>query len=137
MKVCQTCKGVDYLPLRPNSRYTLKDGTEKENYLCSMCNTARMREYRETEHGAAMTREAIKVSTIKHSKKQTARIKVREALKSGKITKPLLCEVCEEEKVLEAHHNDYSKPLSVNWYCRQCHAYKHRGNKIKDLISIS
>ena len=34
------------------------------------------------------------------------------------------CEVCGAEKV-EAHHEDYYKPLDVNWLCKRHHAERH------------
>jgi hypothetical protein len=37
---------------------------------------------------------------------------------------PQPCEMCEETEVV-AHHEDYDKPLEVNWYCRSCHAKVH------------
>jgi hypothetical protein len=48
-------------------------------------------------------------------------------LKSGRIIRQP-CEMCEAEKA-EAHHDDYSKPLSVRWLCRSHHQLLHiRGN---------
>lgn len=44
------------------------------------------------------------------------------ALRDGKLTKPLLCEGCGLPKRLEKHHHDYSKPLLVVWLCKPCHA---------------
>jgi hypothetical protein len=35
------------------------------------------------------------------------------------------CEVCGIEKV-EAHHDDYSKPLQVRWLCKRHHCEHHR-----------
>lgn len=34
------------------------------------------------------------------------------------------CEVCGAEKA-EAHHEDYTKPLDVNWLCKRHHAERH------------
>ncbi len=52
--------------------------------------------------------------------------KLRYAVRVGKIEKPLLCENCNEEKRLEAHHSDYAKPLLVVWLCCKCHTGLHR-----------
>lgn len=35
------------------------------------------------------------------------------------------CEACGAERA-EAHHDDYSKPLSVRWLCKRHHAEHHR-----------
>ncbi len=35
------------------------------------------------------------------------------------------CEVCGEEDS-QAHHDDYSKPLDVRWFCKKHHLLKHR-----------
>lgn len=37
------------------------------------------------------------------------------------------CEIC-GDKNTEKHHHDYSKPLEVNWLCKDCH--KIIGNPI-------
>ena len=44
---------------------------------------------------------------------------VRKAIKSGLLTKKP-CEKCGNKKT-EAHHDDYSKPLQVQWLCRNHH----------------
>lgn len=47
----------------------------------------------------------------------------------GKLTRQP-CEVCGAESNIEAHHSDYSKPLDVNWLCREHHKEWHRNNDI-------
>lgn len=53
------------------------------------------------------------------------------AVKGGILIKPLLCEICGENKPLQGHHEDYTKPLEVKWLCRTCHCQQH--NKLMDI----
>ena len=43
------------------------------------------------------------------------------AVRDGKIIKPLNCEICGAPGLLHAHHFDYSQPLLVIWLCPVCH----------------
>lgn len=69
-----------------------------------------------------------------HQKKERdlVREKLRNAVKSGRIKKPLLCEKCGASGILHGHHEDYSKPLEVQWLCYVCHDIIH--GRIKHLI---
>lgn len=51
------------------------------------------------------------------------------AIASGAIRKQP-CEICGEIEV-EAHHDDYNKPLVVRWLCERCHSEWHKNNKPK------
>lgn len=47
-----------------------------------------------------------------------------QALIAGKIQRPDHCSICgcsSDEHRIEAHHEDYSKPLDVVWCCTPCH----------------
>jgi hypothetical protein len=46
-------------------------------------------------------------------------------VKLGVLKKPLKCERCSGLKKLEAHHEDYAKPLEVVWLCKICHENEH------------
>ena len=59
----------------------------------------------------------------KNRYKLNAHKKVHYALKVGKIKKKP-CKVCGALKV-EAHHEDYNKPLDVIWLCHKHHKRKH------------
>lgn len=50
--------------------------------------------------------------------------RVREAVRNGLIMKTV-CIICGEKS--EAHHPDYSNPLSVVWLCRKHHMEVHNG----------
>lgn len=56
--------------------------------------------------------------------KRAAHIIVGNAIRDGKLIKQH-CEICGEAKV-DAHHDDYEKPLGVRWLCRKHHAEHHK-----------
>lgn len=55
--------------------------------------------------------------------KTSARDAVNNAVRDGRLV-PQTCEVCGSEKV-QAHHEDYSKPLEVMWLCFEHHRARH------------
>jgi len=57
------------------------------------------------------------------------------AILKGKLT-PEPCEECGEYNFMkdgrvsvQAHHNDYNKPLTIKWLCQKCHHKWHKNNK--------
>lgn len=50
---------------------------------------------------------------------------VRQAIKKGVLVKPKHCEICQKEKPIKAHHENYARPLDVIWVCNQCHRHIH------------
>lgn len=58
-----------------------------------------------------------------------ARDSVTKALRDGTLVRPQLCEICNQpqqyERVLEGHHDDYTKALEVLWLCYPCHRNRH------------
>lgn len=61
----------------------------------------------------------------KNPKKYKAHIMIGNALKSGKINKPIGCESCGSVFSVHGHHDDYDKPLDVRWLCSACHSQWH------------
>lgn len=57
--------------------------------------------------------------TEKHPERKKAANAVSNAVRDGRLTKKP-CEVCGATKV-EAHHDDYTKPLEVRWLCNSHH----------------
>lgn len=60
--------------------------------------------------------------------KVKARYLLRSAMKFGKIEKSSFCENNLTSKCkgrIEAHHDDYDKPLKVKWLCRKHHLELH------------
>ena len=61
---------------------------------------------------------------------------LEKAVLRGKLFNPRKCEICDGagtfadgRTAIQAHHDDYNKPLSVRWLCQKCHHEWHRRNK--------
>lgn len=57
--------------------------------------------------------------------KRAAHNIVNNAIRDGKLI-PVPCELCLSEDGVQAHHEDYDKPLDVMWLCQRCHGLRHR-----------
>lgn len=59
---------------------------------------------------------------------------VSAAEKAGILVRPDRCQVCGQkpDKRLEAHHEDYSKPLAVIWCCTACHDKLDQERRIRE-----
>lgn len=85
------------------------------------------RSYWRSEEGREK-REASKRSWRERNReKMRAHSAVARALRKGTLVRPLDCEGCGGNYTgkLEAHHDDYSKPLDVKWLCDECHKKRH------------
>lgn len=61
----------------------------------------------------------------KYPERYKAKLKVREALEKGLITKPEKCSYCGNQGKIEAHHENYFEPLNISWLCSRCHYNVH------------
>ena len=60
-----------------------------------------------------------------NKEKICAHRKLNNALTRGDVARPAYCGRCYKECVPEGHHEDYNKPLKVEWLCRTCHVQTH------------
>lgn len=81
------------------------------------------RRYRRTENGRRAYNRYRKVFPGKVEAQKLAQM----AMRRGELVKPAKCSECDRTQV-EAHHDDYAKPLEVRWLCRWCHQEWHRIN---------
>lgn len=70
----------------------------------------------------------------RHPERETAKRLVKSAMRNGHLVKQP-CTVCGSLKV-EAHHDDYSKPLEVTWTCRQHHKELDRTRREQEATNI-
>lgn len=79
---------------------------------------------------AKTTPEARERWQSRNPHKRRASNKVASAIKAGVIIKPKCCNRCGiESKRLEGHHEDYLKPLAVEWLCPACHGLTRRKDR--------
>ena len=73
---------------------------------------------------------SLKIHKENNLEKVRARKILNYHVNVGNMTKPIFCSNCQEKTKIEAHHENYLKPLDIIWLCRQCHKLIHR--KYKD-----
>lgn len=67
--------------------------------------------------------------TATAQQKQRAHNALIRAVASGKVNRPKRCEDCgNTNKRIHGHHEDYLRPLAVNWVCTTCHRRRHATN---------
>ena len=121
---CVRCSRTDagkYRERNPGSgKEARKEWLKKNpNYMAQ-----KQKEYRERD--PKLTSQRVMDYQKKNPEKISAHVLVRVAVKSGELTKPSHCERCHKEKKLQGHHDDYSKPLEVEWLCQSCHSQHHK-----------
>lgn len=89
---------------------------------------AKTPEYKAAHNALVRRRNAI------HPDKRAANVMVCNAVRDGRLIKPLECSQCGRvppRRQLHGHHEDYSKPLDVKWICSACHGLEHHGEAPK------
>ena len=159
VKVCRDRNGQftsDPLASRPTVR-TCKDcGKSKPlamfrrkpeyrwgfTFICKPCDAIRSRPAQRKYCTAHRTELRARNLLYKKQAKPRDLIKMRASriiryyVAVGKIVKPSVCQECLQKRPvhqLEAHHNDYGKPLEVRWVCHACHMKEHRKYNSKAL----
>lgn len=70
-----------------------------------------------------------------HPQKFAAQTAVAAAVRRGDLIRPEFCESCLKRCKAQAHHDDYSKPLVVDWLCRACHRVADSMRRDRELTS--
>ena len=121
MKICSRCKQekalIDFYADKGHA-----DGLRSE---CKSCNRERVRKYTRTPKGKISLIEKYKKRTMLYPEKRKAQERIRYEVRAGRIIKPSACERCGRAERIQAHHEDYSKPLDVLWLCEPCHKFHH------------
>ena len=127
MKTCSKC-GLVKNESEFGRNCTTKDGLQG---WCKKCKHTHQKEYRKTDAGKNALQKHQQSNSrkttnrkyyLKHKEKNRekacARSAVYYAIKTGRLIKePCFC----GEVKVQAHHDDYSKPLDVEWLCSKHH----------------
>jgi hypothetical protein len=141
MKVCFKC-GCE-LPLDQFYKHPstsdghlgkCKDCTKRDMELHRLLNPEAHAE-RERKRNATAARKATKRKAAdrhraKYPEKYKARNAVGNAVRDGRLIKPPECKKCGKPGKVEAHHEDYSRPLDVEWWCFSCHRLHGHGQLV-------
>lgn len=120
MKRCSRCKAT--LPLAEFNRCSAApDGLQ---WMCRRCQVVANRQarYRNPERAKRDWRRQNARRRDAAPEKQRVHQVVARAIKRGELVRPAQCAECGREGRIEAHHEDYSRPLDVVWCCPRCHA---------------
>lgn len=87
--------------------------------------------YEATPRGRAVMKAARDQWSANNGEKRKAHNIVSNAIRDGRLVKGTVCEMADEDcrGRLEAHHDDYSKPLDVRWLCSLHHKAQHPQGK--------
>lgn len=118
-KFCPRCEKT-----LPTSEFHKDSGSSDGLYgYCKYCKYQTNKIYFSSPKGRKAVSGQTKRKWLRVKLKVSARNKLNKAIIDGLIVKGP-CYVCNHPDV-EAHHDDYSKPLEVRWLCRKHHNELH------------
>jgi hypothetical protein len=112
-------KNLDKIRAYDRNRKNKKDRTDMQKLRKEQLKIQNPDLYAEKE------RDRTKKYRDKHKEKYRAHYLVAKYVLKGILVNPRLCQKCGSKGRVEAHHDDYSKPLDVLWLCPPCHALRH------------
>lgn len=89
---------------------------------CAPCHAANMREWRKSHPMTAEQRRKANCRSYAGIYKRRGKIEAES------------CSVCGAEDA-EMHHEDYGRPLDIEWLCRSCHLSRHAGMLPRETLA--
>lgn len=118
---CKTCAKRDVAE-RAGRLGNNPEWLAKERERCRL----KQERYRKLGLASPVTQETRNRWAEKNKHKIKCEHAAHRAYKRGLIEKPKRCNRCKKKKRLEKHHEDYTKPLKVEWLCTKCHGITRR-----------
>jgi len=136
MKYCNSCETEKEVSMF-GKRVKSKDGLAAKCKTCQrVYDKARANDphreearriYAQTDEGRLAGNKAKAEYRKRNPQKYKAHNLVASAIRRGKLFRKS-CEVCDEDKDIHAHHDDYLEPLNVRWLCAAHHHQWHAKN---------
>jgi len=111
---------IECLSKRAKERKIWMDYTDEQKERRNALQNARYIKKRPESFG-------IYYRSDEHRFKHQVRALTRSYVRAGKLIK-MPCEKCGTKKNVEAHHDDYTKPMDIRWLCRLHHREHHKLN---------
>jgi len=123
--VCKACVLEKQAKYRQNNLEAIKEYDRKRSLLPHRVEIRReCAERRKNDKTLRSVDDARKkLWQEKNTLKRAAHIITGNAIRDGRLVKQP-CIICGEDA--EAHHEDYSYPMDVIWYCKKHHGERHR-----------
>lgn len=113
---CSTTKPLDAFGQRRNHGKTVPQS------YCRGCMVGYHRDWRATPAGGERFKQKTAETRARYPERHRARHLVRAAVASGRLERGPCCLASAScHGVIDAHHDDYEKPLEVRWVCRGHH----------------
>lgn len=124
---CKDCTKADSEKRRKRKEQDL-------NWVLSERNRHREKAKKQRLQGKSKpkTKETYTKWDSQNKEKKRAHCIVYRALRSGKINRHPCC-ICGSKA--EAHHEDYSKPLEVIWFCPKHHGQHHANKRDQEIMN--
>lgn len=124
MKQCSKCEHL-------KSAFDFNLNNKSRDGIAHWCKACKLNWKKHTTAGRAYRRRWKSIWSKRCRHKANCHLIVFRAVKSGKLLR-LPCEKCGSVENVEAHHDDYSKPLSIRWLCRKHHKEHH--DSVKNTV---
>lgn len=123
--ICKECHNASYRAYAASNRAKVRKQKIQSNAKHRLELRARARDKASTPEAKAKKAEQRHKYYFANKNKYRAWRLVGEAVESGRLIRPTHCERCGSTGcAIEGSHDDYSRPLDVEWLCTSCHRSK-------------